>query len=42
MLFLLGFLRLNAPAVPAVTQVVFKNHSWAGITREVENPENPI
>jgi hypothetical protein len=33
---------VNAPAVIAVTQVVYKNCSWAKLTREVENPAKTI
>jgi hypothetical protein len=36
------FSRLNAPAVPAVTQVVFKIQSWVRLTRDEGNPENQI
>jgi hypothetical protein len=33
---------LECGAVPAVTQVMFKKHSWAGNAPEVENPEKSI
>jgi hypothetical protein len=33
---------VNAPAVIAVTQVVYKNDSWVNLTREVENPAKTI
>lgn len=42
MLFLLDFSRLDAPAVPAVTQVVYKFQSWVRLTHDEGNPENSI
>jgi len=36
------FSRLDAPAVPAVTQVVYKDQSWVRLTRDEGNPENQI